>query len=306
MDRDKVVAMYILRRTKGDTDGECWPISAASLFIGRSAQCDITVNDPTVSRRHCEVYAQNGDLYLRDLGSSNLTLVDGQPVKTATLHPGNHIIVGTAHFRIEEATGEVPLPAPVPDSARRSMAVDRNIFVDEGRLPEVIALGTRGVEGLSRLFRLARLLSETQTIQELAMILHESLTEAFKPEICWIARYIEERSTLTFFNALGEIVDAPEDAPRKIVEAAFFRRSGLLWPREKDGVVQAQAAAPLVTPERRVGIIVLQSCPGVLYDAVDLELLSAIAHTAAPFVKAMEQAEQTQISLSKLRKQWGL
>jgi hypothetical protein len=196
--------------------------------------------------------------------------------------------------------------ARVPESARRSLAVDRNIFVDESRLPEVIALGPRGVEGLSRLFRLARLLSETQTIQELAMILHETLTETFKPEICWIARYIEERSTLTFFNVQGEIVDAPEDAPRKIVEAAFFRRSGLLWPREKDGVVQAQAAAPLVTPEKRVGIIVLQSMPGTLYDSMDLELLSAIALTAAPFVKSMEQAEQTQISLTKLRKQWGL
>jgi hypothetical protein len=46
--------------------------------------------------------------------------------------------------------------------------------------------------------------------------------------------------------------------------------------------------------------------PGTLYDAMDLELLSAIAHTAAPFVKSMEQAEQTQISLTKLRKQWGL
>ena len=301
------MAMFLLRRTKGETDGECWPISAASLFIGRSAQCDVTVNDPTVSRRHCEVYTQNGEVYLRDLGSSNLTVVDGQPVKTAQLHPGNHIIVGTAHFVVEQSDGEAPVPpGAAPSSARRSLAVDRNMFVDESRLPEVIALGPRGVEGLSRLFRLARLLSETQTIQELAMILHEVLTDTFKPEVCWIARYIEERSTLTFFNASGEIVDAPDDAPRKIVEAAFFRRSGLLWPREKDGVVQAQAAAPLITPEKRVGIIVLQSSPGSLYDALDLELLSAIAHTAAPFVKSMEQAEQTQISLTKLRKQWGL
>jgi hypothetical protein len=298
--------MFILRRTKGETDGECWPISAASLFIGRSAQCDITVNDPTVSRRHCEVYTQNGEAFLRDLGSSNLTILDGQPVKTAPLHPGNRVIVGTAHFVVEEAPGDAPIPAPAHESARRSMAVDRNMFVDEARLPEVMALGERGVSGLSRLYRLARMLSETQTIQELAMVLHEALTGAFQPEVCWIARYVEERSTLTFFNAWGEIVDAPEDAPRKIVEAAFFRRSGLLWPREKDGVVQAQAAAPMVTPERRVGIVVLQSAPGILYDAMDLELLSAMAHTAAPFVKTMEQAEQTQISLTKLRKQWGL
>jgi len=55
-----------------------------------------------------------------------------------------------------------------------------------------------------------------------------------------------------------------------------------------------------------VGIIVLRSQSGELFDGFDLELLAAIAHTAAPFVKSTEQAEQTQLSLTKLRKQWGL
>lgn len=298
--------MFRLRRTKGETDGECWPIGAASLFIGRSGQCDITVNDPTVSRRHCEIYTQNGGIHLRDLGSSNLTLVNGQPVKSAELALGNRIIIGTAHFVIEEEEDDVQDQEDVPASTRRSLAVDRNLFADESRLPEIVALGAKGVEALSRLYRLARVLSDAGTIQEIAMLLHEVFAEALKPDRCWLARCIEERSSLTFFNASGEVIDAPEDAPRKIIEAAFFRRSGLLWPRQKEGVVQAQIAAPLVVPEKRVGIVVLQSKPDQLFDAFDLELLCAIAHTAAPFVKSMEQAEQTQLSLTKLRKQWGL
>lgn len=299
--------MYRLRRTKGETEGECWPIGAASIFIGRSGQCDITVHDPTVSRRHCEIYLQNGAVHLRDLGSSNLTLVNGQPVKSTPIGPGNRITVGTAHFVLEEAANGAAEPEePAEASGRRSLAVDRSMYVDDSRLEEVQALGPRGVDALSRLFRLARVLSETQTIQEIAMLLHESLAIAFEPETCWLARYIEERGTLTFFNAAGEIVDAPEDAPRKIIEAAFFRRSGLLWPVEAEGVTQALAAAPLVTPEKRVGIVVLRSQPDQWFSDEDLELLCAMAHTAAPFVKAMERAEQTQLSLSKLRKQWGL
>lgn len=296
--------MFSLRRTKGETDRECWPIGAASLFIGRSNQCDITVNDPTVSRRHCEIYAQNGGIHLRDLGSSNLTLVNGQPVKSTELAVGNRITVGTAHFVVEDQEdGEID---DVPTAARRSMAVERNLFVDEHRIDELTALGPRGTTAMSRVFRLARALSNTQTIQEIAMILHETIGETLAPEDCWLARCIEERSSLTFFNAKGEVIDAPDEAPRKIIEAAFFRRSGLLWPRKKDGIVQAQMTAPLVVPERRVGIIVLQSKPDQLFDTFDLELLCAIAHTAAPFVNAMEQAEQTQLSLTKLRKQWGL
>jgi len=301
------MAMFSLRRTKGETDGVCWPVGAASLFIGRSGQCDVTVADPTVSRRHCEIYAQNGTLHLRDLGSSNLTLVNGQPVKTAQLQPGNRITVGTAHFVVEEegAAGE-PEEVDAIESARRSLAVDRNVFVDESRLEELTALGPKGVHALSRLFRLSRVLSETQTIQEIALVLHEVISEAFHPEVCWLARCIEERSSLTFFNAAGEVIDAPEDAPRKIIEAAFFRRSGLFWPSQGGEMLQSLVAAPLVVPEKRVGIVVLRSQPGELFDTFDLEYLAAIAHTAAPFVRSTEQAEQTQLSLTKLRKQWGL
>lgn len=302
---DKGPAMFCLRRTKGETEGECWPVGAASLFIGRSGQCDVTVNDPTVSRRHCEVYTRDGAMHLRDLGSSNLTLVNGQPVKSTELHPGNRITIGTAHFVVEE-NGGPPDREAAPDPGRRSLAVERNLFGDEDRLEELVALEKRGVEAMSRLYRLARVLSETRTIQEIALVLHEALAEAYAPEKCWLARCIEERSTLTFFNARGEVVDAPEDAPRKIIEAAFFRRSALLWPVQDAGEVRAVLAAPMVVPERRVGIVVLQRPPGTPFDAVDLEFLAALAHTAAPFVQAVEQVEQTQLSLTKLRKQWGL
>lgn len=297
--------MYILRRTKGQVDGETWPLGAASLFLGRSGQCDVTVNDPTVSRRHCEIASRNGEVHLHDLGSSNLTMVNGQPVKTVQLHAGDRIIVGTAHFVLEDSP-ECEDSAAVPESARRSLAVDQNVFMNEARMAELVALGAKGVGTLSHVFRLARTLSQTQTIQELAIILHANLRESFDPDQCWLARCVEERSSLTFFDSNGVVVDAPEDSPRKIIEAAFFRRSGLLWPRMKRGVVQAQVAAPLFVPEKRVGIIVMQSKPDQLFDMFDLEFLAALAHTAAPFMRSTLQAEETQMSLTKLRKQWGL
>jgi hypothetical protein len=298
--------MIVLRRTKGgEAENESWPLSASSLFLGRSNQCDVTVNDPTVSRRHCEITSRNGEIHLHDLGSSNLTLVNGQPVKSAQLHVGDRIIVGTAHFALAEGQGDEDWDA-VPDSARRSLSIDRNIFVDEARLPELVELGPKGTEALSKLFRLTRTLAEAQTIQELAIILHATLVEAFEPRHCWIARCVEERSSLTFFDSGGVVVDAPEDAPRKIIEAAFFRRSGILWPRMDNGTVEAQVAAPLVVPEKRLGIIVLQSKADQLFDGFDLEFLAGLAHTASPFVNSTQLNEQTQLSLTKLRKQWGL
>src|SRR5690349_3355120 len=60
--------------------------------IGRSSQCDIRINDPTVSRFHAELIWENGDLTLKHLSPVNPTLVNGVPVSQAcALYTGDVI-----------------------------------------------------------------------------------------------------------------------------------------------------------------------------------------------------------------------
>lgn len=47
------------------------------FIIGRDASCDIVINDPSVSRRHAELLIENNQAQVRDLGSSNGTMVNG-------------------------------------------------------------------------------------------------------------------------------------------------------------------------------------------------------------------------------------
>jgi DNA segregation ATPase FtsK/SpoIIIE, S-DNA-T family len=76
-----------LALTAGPHVGRAFPLAGERFTIGRDPGCDIVVDDPTVSVRHVELERDHdaGGFLVRDLGSSNGTWVDGEPV-TATGH----------------------------------------------------------------------------------------------------------------------------------------------------------------------------------------------------------------------------
>jgi len=84
--------------------------------IGRSRAASVTIGDPKVSRQHCFLEERGGMLMLRDNGSLNGTLLDGQRVEgEAVIRPGAKLTVGPLTFVVlyepttEEAdTGRMP------------------------------------------------------------------------------------------------------------------------------------------------------------------------------------------------------
>jgi hypothetical protein len=78
--------------------------SSPSLLIGRDEQSvNLVAHDPSVSRRHCEVFLQQGRAFIRDLGSSNGTWINGAPVgrDPTELVPGQQVFVGHVPLLIE-------------------------------------------------------------------------------------------------------------------------------------------------------------------------------------------------------------
>lgn len=63
-------------------------------IIGRDPSCDIVIDDRSASRRHARLVTIGGTTTIDDLGSSNQTLVNGVPVRTATLRADDRIIIG--------------------------------------------------------------------------------------------------------------------------------------------------------------------------------------------------------------------
>lgn len=67
--------------------------------IGRGRGTSIVLPHPLVSRQHCELYEQDGQLMVRDLGSLNGTFVNNQKVAEAPVSPGELLTIGTVTFR---------------------------------------------------------------------------------------------------------------------------------------------------------------------------------------------------------------
>ncbi|TXS55411.1 FHA domain-containing protein [Streptomyces sp. t39] len=87
------------------------------ISVGRSAGADVPLDDPDVSRLHCEVtVADDGRVTVADLGSTNGTTVDGAPVgeRPVRLPAGALLRVGESALRL--ASGPAPTgPATAPD-----------------------------------------------------------------------------------------------------------------------------------------------------------------------------------------------
>lgn len=74
--------------------GDAFPLTQPVTVVGRGADSDLRINDPGVSRRHCEFRKSAEGVVLSDLGSTNGTTVNGRQVSRAVLHGGERITVG--------------------------------------------------------------------------------------------------------------------------------------------------------------------------------------------------------------------
>jgi hypothetical protein len=74
--------------------GAAYPLVRAVTRIGRGSDADIRVDDPGVSRSHCEIVLGTPAV-VRDLGSTNGTFVDGTKVGQAALVDGSRVQVGS-------------------------------------------------------------------------------------------------------------------------------------------------------------------------------------------------------------------
>ena len=77
-------------------------VGPGGATMGRSRQCDVTVDDPNVSRQHAEVRPRGGSWVLNDLGSTNGSRLNGHRVEgSEVLKPGDEIELGTTVLRFE-------------------------------------------------------------------------------------------------------------------------------------------------------------------------------------------------------------
>ena len=96
------------------------------LMVGRHLECDVRIDQPKVSRRHCCFAMAYDRVLVRNLGSRNKVRVNGKVVDEARLEPGDEVAIGPLLYRLEAARGASATPPgnpPVSKAAPPTVAL---------------------------------------------------------------------------------------------------------------------------------------------------------------------------------------
>ena len=92
-----------------EINGKRHPIKHSHTVIGRGSDADITVDDTGISRRHVEILWDGTRAQVNDLGSTNGSKLNGNPVAKAPLPPDSVIDIGRTRivFRVLAQSADV-------------------------------------------------------------------------------------------------------------------------------------------------------------------------------------------------------
>jgi pSer/pThr/pTyr-binding forkhead associated (FHA) protein len=81
-------------RAGGGREGETFLVRSGRTGIGRSPDCEVFLDDVTVSRRHADIVGEGVAFTIHDLGSLNGTFVNRKRIETAPLEDDDEVQIG--------------------------------------------------------------------------------------------------------------------------------------------------------------------------------------------------------------------
>ena len=299
----------------------------APLIVGRAPTCDLSVSDPTISRRHAELLCDEEQVTLRDLGSSNGTFVNGRKVAAATLEVDDLIAFGKVAFRLATY---VPTPSAATLSVPAAAAAGGPTILREmslrNRQTPFTSLNapTTAPGGLARVSSPLSAPPSDKSQQKLATLLEvaKGLTRAVDVDaiLAKIVAYAYQtldvdRVAVLLLDEQGELIpkiardkrggEAPRAVPQSIARKAVGEKVALLTDDAVkderftgDSIVMQQVrsaiCAPLIGSEDRVLGVLYVDTPSMSHSFTDedLEFLVAFAGIAAVAIENSEFAER--------------
>ncbi|MCA9316717.1 MAG: FHA domain-containing protein, partial [Planctomycetes bacterium] len=257
------------------------------VLLGRSRDADVRILSETASRRHARIKADGGRTMLEDLGSSNGTLLNGEPVaRPAALFDGDVIAIGEVQIRYRASDdadrATAVAAAETPDAVEAS--VDPQL-ADPARQ----AGDPDAARRLRLVCRAAAAAAEASTPDEIAERLLEEIALAMAPD----------RATVSLFtppDTLEVLAGRPARArpprSRTIRQRVLERGEAVLLRDAHDaeetgdkpslvrGRFRSTLTAPLTAGDRPFGMIAVEHEEAGAYGPGDLEALAAVAALA--------------------------
>ena len=96
--------LVVVSSPDSNAASQAYAIPPTPIVLGRASPANLVVADPMISRRHVEMAAVAGGIHVRDLGSSNGTFVNDQPVSGIVVTPTDVLRMGNTTFRVHFGT----------------------------------------------------------------------------------------------------------------------------------------------------------------------------------------------------------
>jgi pSer/pThr/pTyr-binding forkhead associated (FHA) protein len=101
----------------GEMAGQSFVLDRPIISIGRGSECDIAINDDSISRRHAQILRQINGHYVQDLASRNGSKVNNEPLFVPRLlQPGDIVCLGNVQLEYipsSQAASALPISKPV-------------------------------------------------------------------------------------------------------------------------------------------------------------------------------------------------
>ena len=276
--------------------------------IGRDVAATVCVNSRSASRRHCMV-RRNGDQYLiKDLGSSNGTLVNGLPVTECVLQHGDRIAISDALFVFAtDQPAELPLRPEVTESRDAEALEFATVQQAEPlyRNPQRLLASMQSqkqanhVQALLEINRKAATLREPEELEQAlldaafqltpaesaAVLLYEQL-DAPATSVTGQNRSSQRTSNQQASNQLTSKIQFSQTVVRRVLneQVAVLARNTGAEEALKDvaslaaGGNQSILCVPLLAHERSLGVLYLSTRnPAQVFDETHLETMTGVA-----------------------------
>ena len=86
--------------------GNTIELSRDLTVVGRKEDCDLRLDHKSISKFHCVIVRMENTLLLRDLGSTNGTMVNGKRIRRATLKNNDRLDIANLPFKIQISIGK--------------------------------------------------------------------------------------------------------------------------------------------------------------------------------------------------------
>lgn len=290
--------MYELFITESDGSTRSLPLETALLVMGRDPSCSLPFPmDAELSRRHLTVEREGEDWFVKDLGSTNGTRLNGQPLQgKKPLNVGDTISASKISllFRTQAMKNQAPRTVVFDASKFEALSSGtvsvnlRDVLESQDKTPADPTSGKQWVSPLQALIRVGREISQRRPLDELFPVILDLALEAVSGER-GVVMVIEEGELELKASRGGEFRISTAVRDRVIVDGVSLMIESIAETpdlKERKSIilqgVRSLLAVPLQTDEKVIGLLYVDALSFVKnFTNDDLSLLTVMANVAA-------------------------